>query len=78
MDELLTQKEREAIRVGFGKCLRAKRNSLGISQEELAFRCGLHRTYVGSVERGERNLSLENIFLFAKALKCSPVELLPQ
>lgn len=78
MDELLTKREREAIRVEFGKRLRAQRNSLGISQEELAFRSGLHRTYVGSVERGERNLSLENIFLFAKALKCSPIELLPQ
>jgi len=77
MDKLLTHKEREAIRVGFGKLLRAKRNSLGVSQEELAFRSGLHRTYVGSVERGERNLSLENIFVFAKALKCSPKDLMP-
>ncbi len=57
--------------------LRAKRNALGISQEELAFRSGLHRTYVGSVERGERNLSLENIFVFAKALACNPIELIP-
>lgn len=78
MDTLLTKKEREGIRRGFGKLLRAKRSSLGISQEELAFRSGLHRTYVGSVERGERNLSLENIFLFAKALECSPRELIPE
>jgi len=77
MDMLLTKKEREAIRVGFGKQLRAKRNSLGISQEELAFQSGLHRTYVGSVERGERNLSLENIFVLAKSLRCSPKDLLP-
>ena len=77
MDELLTKKERESIRVGFGKLLRAKRNSLGISQEELAFQSGLHRTYVGSVERGERNLSLENIFVFAKALACKPSDLIP-
>lgn len=77
MDELLTKKEREAIRIAFGKRLRAQTNSLGISQEELAFRSGLHRTYVGSVERGERNLSLENIFIFAKTLKCHPHELIP-
>ena len=77
MDTLLTKKEREAIRTGFGKLLRDKRNSLGISQEELAFQSGLHRTYVGSVERGERNLSLENIFIFAKALGCHPTELIP-
>jgi transcriptional regulator with XRE-family HTH domain len=77
MDKLLTKKEREAIRVGFGQLLREKRNARGISQEELAFQSGLHRTYVGSVERGERNLSLENIFIFAKALKCSPIDLIP-
>lgn len=77
MDTLLTEKERETIRAEFGKLLRDKRNSLGISQEELAFRSGLHRTYVGSVERGERNLSLENIFIFAKALGCNPKMLIP-
>jgi len=73
----LTEKERENIRIGFGKRLRVKRQKLGVSQEELAFRSGLHRTYVGSVERGERNLSLENIFVFAKALQCSPQDLIP-
>lgn len=78
MDITITAKEREAIRVSFGRLLRAKRASEGISQEELAFRTGLHRTYVGSVERGERNLSLENIFVFAKALRCSPKEFLPE
>lgn len=77
MDTLLTKKERETIRLAFGKLLREKRNARGISQEELAFQSGLHRTYVGSVERGERNLSLENIFLFAKTLKCNPKDLIP-
>lgn len=78
MSELLTKKEREAIRHRFGRLLRAKRSVLGISQEELAFQSGLHRTYVGSVERGERNLSLENIFIFAKALNCKPSDLIPE
>lgn len=77
MDEIITEKEREAIRIGFGELLRKKRQALGISQEELAFRSGLHRTYVGSVERGERNLSLENIYVFAKTLKCHPHDLMP-
>lgn len=77
MYELLTKKERAAIRIGFGKLLREKRHQLGISQEELAFRSGLHRTYVGSVEKGERNLSLKNIFFFAKSLECQPSDLLP-
>lgn len=77
MSILLTQKERKAIRLGFGRLLRERRHEKGMSQEELAFESGLHRTYVGSVERGERNLSLENIFVFAKALKCHPGDLIP-
>jgi len=77
MDEILTEKEREKIRIGFGQLLREKRVKLGFSQEELAFRSGLHRTYVGSVERGERNLSLENIFILASTLNCHPRELIP-
>lgn len=78
MDVTINEKDREKIRIAFGKLLRQKRNSLKISQEELAFRSGLHRTYVGSVERGERNLSLENIFIFAKALSCNPKDLIPE
>lgn len=78
MDVALTKKEREAIRLAFVDLVRKHRHKLGISQEELAFRSGLHRTYVGSVERGERNLSLENIFVFAKALFCDASDLIPK
>ena len=60
----------------FGNEIRHRRSDLGLSQEELAHLCDLHRTYVGSVERGERNVSLQNIASIAKALKCSPSELL--
>jgi len=49
---------------------------LGISQEELAHRAGLHRTYVGSVERGQRNVAVVNIAKLARALGCRPSELL--
>ena len=49
---------------------------MGISQEELAHRAGLHRTYVGSVERGERNLGLDNIHALADALNVEPERLL--
>ena len=60
----------------FGDRIRKKRAELGLSQEELAEVAELHRTYVGSVERGERNVSLFNILRLAKALKVDPGELL--
>jgi len=56
--------------------MRAIRKSTGLSQEELADRAGLHRTYISSIERGERNVSLENIFLLAQALDVEPGALL--
>jgi transcriptional regulator with XRE-family HTH domain len=52
----------------FGARLRALRLEAGISQEELASRSGLHRTYVSSVERGQRNIALANIHSLADAL----------
>lgn len=73
----LSDKEKEKIRLEFGLLLKKKRKSLGMSQDELAFQSGLHRTYVSSVERGERNISIENIFLLAITLKCRPHELIP-
>lgn len=60
----------------FGDAIRAERLKLGISQEELAFRCGLHRTYIGSAERGERNVSLENIVKIAETCGISASTLL--
>mgnify|MGYP001568718362 CR=1 FL=1 len=59
----------------FGKAVRNERERQGISQEELAHRSGLHRTYIGGVESGERNLGLENIVRIAKALGVTPSRL---
>ena len=52
------------------------RRAKGLSQEALADECGLHRTYVGSVERGERNVTLSTLEVFAKALRVSVIDLL--
>jgi len=59
------------IKSRFGTAVRTERKRLGISQEELAGRAGLHRTYVADIERGARNLSLANIEKLAKALGTS-------
>lgn len=58
--------------------IRAYRRVNRLSQEELADRCNLHRTYVGSVERGERNVTLRTLETFAAVLEVSVPELLTE
>lgn len=60
----------EQDRQRFGKRVRALRLTKGWTQEDLAARCGLHPTYVGGIERGERNIGFDNIIKIAKALGC--------
>jgi transcriptional regulator with XRE-family HTH domain len=59
-----------------GKNIRALREKMGLSQDVFAEACDVHRTYIGSVERGERNITLETLARIAKAAKTTPVELL--
>ena len=59
------------ILIKFGQKVREERGRLGLSQEELAKRAGVHRTYVGMIERGEKNITLTNIEKIAKALNLS-------
>lgn len=66
----------ESARHIFAKNLRKTRLAKGISQESLAALCGLHRTYIGSVERGERNISIDNMSKLAQALDCTIQDLL--
>jgi transcriptional regulator with XRE-family HTH domain len=51
-----------------GKKIREIRTQIGISQEELSFKAGMHRTYIGQIERGEKNLGLINLEKIARAL----------
>lgn len=62
----------------FGEKVRSFRKEKGWSQEELAKRAGLHRTYIGSIERSERNVSLINIEKIAKALNTKISSLIPK
>ena len=66
----------ESARERLARHLRALRRQQGISQEALADRCELHRTYVGSIERLERNVSLDNVERLAHALGVDISELL--
>jgi len=59
-----------------GGVIRRRREDIGLSQEELGHLCDLHRTYIGSVERGERNLTLSSLLAIAQALQLAPHELL--
>ena len=63
------------ILVEFGKNVRELRKAQGLSQEELAFRAELHRTYIGMIERAEKNITLLNIQKIANALDTSIADL---
>lgn len=60
----------------FGERVREERLKQNLSQEELASKAGVHRTYIGMIERAEKNITLENIEKLAKALGMKPAELI--
>ena len=64
------------IQTKLGIRIKQLRKEKGISQEELAFKAGLHRTYLSDIERGTRNVSIRNIEKIAKALGVTPSKLL--
>lgn len=76
-ERILTSGERRALRKSLGEKVRERRKKIGLSQEDLGFECGLHRTYIGSIERGETNLTLENIAVLAVILHCEISDLAP-
>jgi len=66
----------QSILVRFGNRVRELRKSQGFSQESFAAHCGLDRTYIGGIERGERNVALKNIAVIARALNVTLSELM--
>ena len=71
----LATKRDDEIKAAFGKRVRELRSARGLSQEALALACELDRTYIGGIERGERNVSLVNIEKIATALRVRVSEL---
>lgn len=59
-----------------GEVIRKKRSKLGYSQESFASEVGLHRTYIGSIERGEKNLTIRNLIRIAEKLEIPPSKIL--
>lgn len=65
------------LAIEFGKKVRDKRKSLGITQESLSLLCKFDRTYGGIIERGEVNITLEKVYRLATILECDVKDLLP-
>ncbi len=61
----------------FGHIFKGKRKEVGLSQDEVALRSGVDRSYIGRIERGEVNISLEKVYRLAEVLGCNSKELLP-
>ena len=63
------RKDKTKIKKMLGDRIKMLRKEKGLSQEELSYETGLHRTYIGGIERGERNVSIENIEIISIALR---------
>lgn len=72
----MSQQPEQSILLTFGQQIRALRQLKAISQEELAARAGVHRTYIGMIERGEKNVTIITMAKMATALNVNIVELL--
>lgn len=75
LDGAMAKQPISTVTVAFGARVRARRQELDLSQERLADACGLHWTFVGQVERGQRNITLHNILRLAVGLQIDPGDL---
>ena len=69
------EKDDEKLKIYFGEALRRLREERGLSQEELGYESGYHRTYISQLERGQKSPSIQTIFQLARALNLKPREL---
>jgi transcriptional regulator with XRE-family HTH domain len=76
IDSFASEMSKSRILIDFGTKVRELRKAKGMSQEDLSFKADLHRTYIGMIERAEKNITLLNIEKLAKALNIQPHELL--
>ncbi len=70
------EKNKNKILIAFGQAVRKRRLEIGLTQESFADKSQLHRTYIGGVERGKRNVALLNLIQIAQALELTPEEFL--
>ncbi|MDD2037499.1 helix-turn-helix domain-containing protein [Pseudomonas putida] len=68
----------QALAKDLGQNIRERRMLIGLSQDDLAHACGMDRSYMGRIERGEVNLTVEKLYRIATQLKCQPHTLLPR
>ena len=78
MRSIMAANHRTDVRRRLGAVVRQHREAQGHSQESFGDACGLHRTYVGAIERGERNVSIDNIARIAEALGLDIADLFPK
>jgi len=72
----MENKAKNQVLLAFGQAVKTRRLELGLSQEAFAEKAQLHRTYIGGVERGKRNVALLNMIQIAQALELTPEEFL--
>jgi len=69
------EKDDEKLKIFFGAALRRLREERGLSQEELGYESGYHRTYISQLERGQKSPTIQTVFQLARALNLKPREL---
>jgi transcriptional regulator with XRE-family HTH domain len=67
-----------SLSITLGAKIRAMRNRKGFSQDGLALQCGLDRSYMGRIERGEVNITVDKLYQISDLLGCEPADLLPR